>query len=55
MGIRPAMQLIADEEDAKLEATIDNAKAGDIITLGSYEQDNDATNGKEPIEWEYFV
>ena len=24
---------------------------GDIITFGHYEQDNDLTNGKEPIEW----
>lgn len=24
---------------------------GDVITFGSYEQDNDETNGKEPIEW----
>ncbi len=24
---------------------------GDVITLGSYEQDNDTTNGKEAIEW----
>ncbi len=28
-----------------------NAKPGDIITFGSYEQDNDLSNGKEPIEW----
>ena len=27
------------------------AKTGDYITFGSYEQDNDLTNGKEPIEW----
>ncbi len=27
-------------------------KVGDIVTFGSYEQDNDPTNGKEPIEWE---
>ena len=28
------------------------AKAvGDIITFGHYEQDNDTTNGKEPITW----
>ncbi len=26
-------------------------KAGDTVTFGSYEQDNDQTNGKEPIEW----
>ncbi|MBQ6134321.1 MAG: hypothetical protein IJI65_09230 [Lachnospiraceae bacterium] len=24
---------------------------GDIVILGSYEQDNDLSNGKEPIEW----
>ena len=24
---------------------------GDIITFGHYEQDNNTTNGKEPIEW----
>ncbi len=24
---------------------------GSIITFGAYEQDNDLTNGKEPIEW----
>ncbi len=26
-------------------------KKGDIITFGAYEEDNDLTNGKEPIEW----
>ena len=26
-------------------------KAGDIITFGHYEQDNNTGNGKEPIEW----
>lgn len=25
--------------------------AGDYVTFGSYEQDNDLANGKEPIEW----
>jgi hypothetical protein len=25
--------------------------AGDFITFGSYEQDNDLTNGQEPIRW----
>ena len=28
-----------------------NLKAGDIIKFGSYEQDNNAGNGKEKIEW----
>ena len=27
------------------------AKVGDTITFGSYEQDDDMTNGKEEIEW----
>lgn len=27
-------------------------EVGDIITFGSYEQDNDLTNGSEPIEWQ---
>ena len=28
-----------------------NANAGDIVFFGSYEQDNNASNGKEDIEW----
>ena len=28
-----------------------NCKAGDIVTFGKYEQDNNIDNGKEPIEW----
>ena len=28
-----------------------NSKVGDIVFLGSYEQDNDTSNGKEDIEW----
>ena len=27
-------------------------KVGDIVTFGAYEQDNNTSNGKEPIEWE---
>ncbi len=27
------------------------AQAGDEVTLGTYEQDNDSSNGAEPIEW----
>lgn len=28
-----------------------NVKVGDYVTFGSYEQDNNVANGKEPIEW----
>ncbi len=30
---------------------LSEAKAGTLVEFGSYEQDNDFTNGKEPIEW----
>ena len=30
-------------------------KVGDIVILGTYEQDNDLTNGPEPIEWKYVA
>lgn len=33
------------------QALIKNAKVGDIVYFGTYEQDNDTTNGKEDIEW----
>lgn len=33
------------------QAIIKKAKVGDIVYFGTYEQDNDTTNGKEDIEW----
>ena len=39
-----------EEETEKLSIPLD-AKFGDIIVFGSYEQDNVKKNGKEPIEW----
>lgn len=35
----------------KEQAALSNAAAGDIITFGTYEQDNDLENGAEPIQW----
>lgn len=35
----------------KLCQTLENAKAGDHITLGSWEQDNNTSNGAEAISW----
>lgn len=32
-------------------ALADAPEVGDIVTLGCYEQDGDASNGPEPIEW----
>jgi len=34
-----------------LAAPAEMPSVGSIITFGNYEQDNDLTNGKEPIEW----
>ncbi len=35
----------------KTEKMLKEANAGDVVTLGTYEQDNDEANGKEPLEW----
>ena len=51
------LQEIADREDVKEFIRTNHAfsalrvKAGQILTLGAFEQDNDPENGKEPIEW----
>ena len=37
-----------EDEEALLRK---RRKAGDVVTFGSYEQDNNMDNGKEPIEW----
>lgn len=33
----------------------DDLKIGDTVILGTYEQDNNLTNGAEPIEWQYIA
>ncbi len=43
----PTPTPISDQFVAKLK----NLKTGDTFTFGSYEQDNNLNNGKEPIEW----
>lgn len=35
----------------KLGKSLEKAEVGDVITMGTYEQDNNEANGKEPIEW----
>lgn len=35
----------------KTEKMLKEAEVGDVITFGTYEQDNDEANGKEPLEW----
>lgn len=40
---------VADKGDS--DADFSDTQVGDYITFGSYEQDNDLSNGKEDIEW----
>lgn len=51
-GFKDSAQL-QEEIFSAYEAMIQlkNIKIGDILYFGSYEQDNDFTNGTEPIEW----
>ena len=49
--------LIAEQGNAEravpaLEEIEGNPGSGDVVTFGSYEQDNNPENGTEPIEWE---
>ena len=47
-----AVPVMAEPDvDQELEA-IRNARIGDIVIFGVYEQDNNLDNGQEPIEWE---
>jgi len=41
----------AEKLKSAKQAQIKNAKVGDIVYFGTYEQDNDTTNGKEDIKW----
>ena len=43
---------VKNEKDTALDKALLNAKAGDVIKFGTYEQDNDLSNGAEPIEWQ---
>lgn len=46
----------ADIEDSSVSiVAIENAKAGDFVHFGQYEQDNDLTNGKEKIAWRILI
>ena len=41
----------AEKFQSVKQALIKNAKVGDIVYFGTYEQDNDTSNGKENIKW----
>ena len=52
-GIRPAMWIAIEgtEEVIDEPVSLEDASVGDTVLFGSYEQDNDTSNGKEEIEW----
>lgn len=47
----PAEEVAGRVPYADEMAAIANASVGDIVYLGSYEQDNNLGNGTEPVEW----
>lgn len=40
-----------DKKDAAGIKALNKANVGDVVRFGTYEQDNNTTNGKEAIEW----
>ena len=51
-GVRPAMWISVEEKEVANEpVSIEDASVGDTVLFGTYEQDNDFSNGKEEIEW----
>lgn len=50
-GYKDSADIIKQMETERPYLSIWLAKNGDIVTLGEYEQDNNTSNGKEPIEW----
>ena len=47
--IMAAICLVSCSAESKIDPA--SIAVGDIVTFGNYAQDNDGSNGKEPIEW----
>ena len=50
-GYRESAAKIEEAMPLYYRDTLKTAKKGDTVLFGRYEQDNDAADGKEPIEW----
>lgn len=48
---RAAEIAFKQQEDPSIRNSLKSARRGDILQFGSYEQDNDLSNGPEPIDW----
>ena len=46
-----AYRVFIDNKVGRIQSKLTNATVGTIVTLGEYEQDNNSSNGPEPIEW----
>ncbi len=44
-----------EKRAAALKEAIETAQVGDIIEIGTFEQDGDEANGAEPIEWQVLA
>ncbi|MCR5006929.1 MAG: DUF6273 domain-containing protein [Clostridiales bacterium] len=44
-----------EEEDSLKTVSLENASVGDIVLFGSYEQDDDMSNGEEQIAWDVWA
>ncbi len=50
-GYKDSDSKAAEYKPLYIKNLLSNAKVGDKVIFGSYEQDNDTNNGKEEIEW----
>lgn len=51
LGIFAVTRIISNHNSRTIMAQMREATVGDYVTFGSYEQDNNFSNGKEDIEW----
>lgn len=51
LDYKDSAEMIVQIEILEKKAIFEKSKEGEIITFGTYEQDNITSNGKEPIEW----
>lgn len=51
VGVRPCIWVRASEPAATETPDLQGLNVGDLFTMGTYEQDNDLTNGKESVLW----
>ncbi len=51
LNYKDSGEKLASTRNQYIKANMGNVAVGDTVSFGSYEQDNNASNGKEAIEW----